>query len=69
MYIILTIAFVICFWVLVFKNQQNIDLKDQNEMLRNKNKTKEEKETEDKLRYEAEKKRILKEVEDTHGTI
>jgi hypothetical protein len=67
MYIILTIAFVICFWVLVFKNQQNIDLKDQNEMLRNKNKTKEEKEAEDKLRYEAEKKRILKEVEDTHG--
>ncbi len=67
MYIILTIVFVICFWVLVFKNQQNIDLKDQNEMLRNKNKTKEEKEAEDKLRYEAEKKRVLKEVEDTHG--
>ena len=36
MYTLLAIAFLVCFWALVFINQKNTDLKQENEVLRKK---------------------------------
>ena len=66
---ILGVAFSVCFFVLVFINQKNTDLKQQNEELRKKIDAKENKDAEGKIMREAEKRRLRDEIEDTHGLV